>query len=496
MSIARKILSNTAFQVAGRAGVGLLSLISIKIITHYLGKESYGEYTNVYEFLALFAIIADFGLYTIAVREMSKNEEKTPKILGNILSIRLLVGIIVMAAVIFVGFLVPKHQGTAMPYAIMIATSAALVGLINGTVTSVLQVKYKMKYAAQAQIVGKIVQISYMALAAFVFFNQDKVNGFYHLFVAGVIGNFMMLLYTLYRVSKYSKIKFRFDWNIIKYLLKQSAPYGLALFLSNVYFRADVLIIFNIRGDLGSEEAGLYGVAARLLEALVILPLFFMNAVLPTLTKHIKEKSDKYKQIIQYVFDFQLMLTLPFVVGGFILAAPLVRLISKDEFVSGYTAGFVGSDAALQVILFSLILVAMNVIFNFTLIAIGKQVKLVWINGICAMFNIIANLIIIPIMGFVGAAYTTIASELLVFILVFYTAKHYLPFTIKLGRTFKVVISALAMGIVVYLLKEPTFALIQNANILLLIPIGALVYGGSLLATKAVTKDLIAMIRR
>lgn len=493
MSTARKILSNTMFQIAGRAGTAMLSLVVIKVITSYLSVGKYGEYTNVYEFLALFAIIADFGLYTIAVREMSKDEKDTPKTLGNILTIRFLIGLVVLAAVIVGGFLVPSHQGTQIPFAIMIATTASFIALINGTITSVLQVQYKMQYAAGAQVFGKAVQISYMLLVAFVIFAHDKFQGFYHLFWAGVLGNFAMLLLTVYFVKKFTSIRPRWDWGKIKYILKQAAPYGLALFLSNIYFRADAILVFNIRGR---EEAGLYGVAARMLEALVLLPIFFMNAVLPTLTRHVKQKLESYKTILQYTFDFQLMLSIPFLVGGFILSVPLIHLISKPEFVSRITEGFYGSDVALQIVLFSFVLISLNVIFNFTLIAIGKQSQLVWINGICALFNIIANLIVIPWIGFRGAAYATVVSEVLVFILVFITVKRFLPFKLSLARASKIILSALIMGAIVYLLRDPTHSWIQNWNIVLLVPLGGIIYAASLLGTRAITKEHLNMLKK
>ncbi|MFC1656248.1 flippase [Patescibacteria group bacterium] len=493
MSTARKILSNTAFQIAGRAGTALLSLVVIKIITSYLDVGKYGEYTNVYEFLALFAIIADFGLYTIAVREMSKDENRIPKILGNILTIRVTIGFLVLIGVITGGFLVPSHQGTQIPWAIMIATTATFVALSNGTITSVLQEKYKMQYQAKGVIFGKIMQVSYMALVAFVLFKHDTFQGFYHLFWAGAIGNTAMLLYTIHIVKRYTPIRLRFDKDYMKYILKQAMPYGLALFLSNIYFRADAILLFNMRGR---EEAGLYGVAARMLEALVLLPIYFMNAVLPTLTKHIKEKTETYKKIIQLTFDFQLMLSIPLLIGGIILAMPLINVISTPDFVSNAAEGFFGSDAALQIVLFSFVLISVNVIFNFTLIAIGKQAHLIWINGSCAIFNVVANILIIPWLGFRGAALTTVASEILVFILVFVTVKKFLPFKIHLGRTSKTVLSALIMGAVVYLLRDPAHDLVGNYNVLLLVPVGAAVYAASLFGTKAVTKDLLVMLKK
>ncbi|MBD3156435.1 oligosaccharide flippase family protein [Candidatus Peregrinibacteria bacterium] len=493
MSVARKILSNTAAQVVGKGFSAVLSLVGVKIITYYLGQGSYGDYSYVYEFFALFAIIADFGLFTIAVREMSSDEKNIPKILGNVLTLRVIIGLLVFTGIITAGFFIPSHQGTKIPYAIMIAATASLIGLTNGIITSVLQQKYKMQYDALIKVIGKMVQIIYMLLTAFVFFANDTSTGFYHLFWAGVISSAVMLLLSILIVSRYTEIRFRYDKVLMKTLLRKAAPYGLALFLSNLYFRIDGVLIYNIRGK---EEEGLYAVAVRMREALALLPLFFMNAVLPTLTKFIKEKGDKYKRVLQYTFDFQFILSIPFLVGGLLLAKPLIFLISTPEYVSNVAQGFYGSDLALQIILFSFVLGSLNIIFNYTLIAISRQAQLLWINGACAVFNLVANLIVIPLYGFPAAAVTTVASEILVLILVLTTAKRYLSFSISLKRPIKTLISALMMGGVVWLLKEPMLGALSEYGALVLVVIGGGVYGISLFATRAITKDIIMLLKR
>lgn len=493
MSVARKILSNTAAQIVGKGFSAILSLVGVKIITSYLGQGSYGEYSYVYEFFALFAIIADFGLFTIAVREMSNDEKNISKILGNVLTMRVVIGLIVFTGIVSMGFLIPSHQGTQVPYAIMIAATASLIGLTNGIITSVLQQQYKMQYDAIIKVIGKSVQIGYMMLAAFVFFADDTYTGFYHLFWAGVISSLVMLVLSIIFVSRYTEIRFRMDKDLMKDLLKKAAPYGLALFLSNLYFRIDGVLIYNIKG---AQEEGLYAVAVRMREALSLLPLFFMNSVLPTLTKFIKEKRESYKKILQYTFDFQFMLSIPFLVGGFLLATPLIYLISTPEYVSRLSEGFYGSDIALKIVLFSFVVGSLNIIFNYTLIAIGRQAQLLWINGSCAIFNLAANLIVIPMYGFRGAAVATVISELLVLVLVFTTAKRYLPFKISLNRPIKILISALIMGIVVWLLRGPMLGALAEYGALIIVMIGAAVYGISLLATKAITKDLFALLKR
>ena len=60
----------------------------------------------------------------------------------------------------------------------------------------------------------------------------------------------------------------------------------------------------------------------------------------------------------------------------------------------------------------------------------------------------------------------------------------------------KIVLSAAVMGVIIYFLQAPTYAYIQNWNVFILIPIGAVVYGIMLFATKAVDKEMLRMMRK
>ena len=116
MSTARKILWNTVAQIIGKTFIALIGIVIIKMITNYLGKAGYGEYTTAFEFLAFFGIVADLGLYTIGVREMAKDEKKIPMIIGNILTIRTVLVLLMVVTAAVVVFHGPQHAGTRIPW--------------------------------------------------------------------------------------------------------------------------------------------------------------------------------------------------------------------------------------------------------------------------------------------------------------------------------------------------------------------------------------------
>lgn len=493
MSTARKIFSNVVWQVLGKFAVAGLGMAVIKICTNYLSVEQYGEYLMVYEFLAFFGIAADLGLFTIAVREMSKNEEDIPKIIGNILTLRTILVTITMLAGIGLAFLIPQYQDTRVPIGVAVAAITVFFTIQNGTITSVLQAKLKMGQASFTTVIAKIFSVSFMAYIAFFGFPNDKELGFYMLIVAGIFGAIINYAHTRYYVKKITPLKYRFDLDLWKKVLITSLPYGIALILNTIYFRIGSMMIFMLRDQ---QEVGVYGVAMRMLENFAIIPLYFMNSVLPVLTKSLKEKSDHYRQLIKHSFDFLAAMAVPMVVGVVVLAYPIIFIVASPEFLSRTAEGFYGSDAALQILIFALLFQFINILFSFLLIALDKQSKLLYINAGCVLFNIIGNFIAIPLYGFRGASFMAVLNELFMLIACYFVARYYLNFTINLKNLFKIIFSGLVMGVIVYYLQPITYIYLQNWNIFPLAVLGALLYFAILYSTGVINKDILNLLKK
>jgi O-antigen/teichoic acid export membrane protein len=521
MSVARKIFWNTVSQMAGKAAIAIMGIIVIKLITNYLDApgmppSNYGQYTAAFEFLAFFAIVADLGLYTIGVREMAKDEKKVPMIIGNMLTIRTVIAVLMVGSAIIAAYLLPQYQNTKIPFAVVLVGVATVLNLLTSTVSSVLQVHLKMQYNAWASVVGKVVSLGYMAIAIFVLFPGNKVEGFYHLIWAGIFGNGVMLGITYWYSRRLTHIAYRFDPAFLKDVIIKALPYGIALVLNTIYFRIGSVLLSLIKtpddlawaaqfkdtlklsgtSDINMTDVGIYGVPMRMLEAVGIIPLYFMNAVLPVLTRSLTRKDGSHKRIIQYAFDFLVMGSLPIVAGTVVLAYPIIYIISKGEFLSNLPAGIYGSDFVLQILIFALAFSFINSLFGFILVADNRQTKLLIRNAIGAGLTLILDIIFIPYYGVRAAAFTNVLTECYVAFASYLIAKHYIKFKINLRNTFKTIFAAVVMAVVLYLLRDPTYKYLQNKNIFLLIPVGCAIYVAILFLTKAITKEMIAMIKK
>ncbi|MBU0705806.1 flippase [Patescibacteria group bacterium] len=510
MGIARKILENTFVQFGGKIITAVLSVFVLKMISGYLGTSGYGDYTTVYQYLAFFGIAADFGIFTITVKEMSKDEKNIPRILGNVLGLRTALAILTMGLAAIVVFLIPSYSDTVIPMGVLIATFATIFTLLNGTVSSVLQVHLKMQYTTVGLIAGKIASVAYIAAVVYYLFVADISVGFEHLIWAGVLGNFVMLAITTYYAKRYTKITYCFDFAYWKKIFFTSLPYGVALVLNNIYFRLDVILLTMIlphtrtladgttscsSSICGDTEAGLYGVGMRFLEMMIIIPVYYMNSVLPVMTRFLEEEREKVKQIIQYSFDFLVATAMPIMVGGFILAIPIIRLISDEDFVSGVVHAY-GADIAVQFLMFAMFFSFINALFGFTLVVLNRQAQLMYINAACVLFNLVSNLAVIPYWGFRGAAATSILCELFILVLTGLAVKRAFHLKLEFTTAWKITLSSVVMGLFVASGFYWLNGLWYIYQLALLVPLGGLAYIIMMMLTKAITPEMWQLLKK
>ncbi|OIO53210.1 hypothetical protein AUJ78_00390 [Candidatus Peregrinibacteria bacterium CG1_02_41_10] len=498
MTTARKVLSSTLIQIVGKVGTAALGLVSIKILAQYLSVSEFGQYTTVYQYLAFFGIIADLGLFTIAIREMSKDLKQVPYILGNVLTIRLVLVILSVLLSMGVVVLVPQYRGSWIPWGVVVAGGSVVLALLNGTLTSVLQTYLKMGIATLATVVGKAVSVGFMLFVVWVWYAKKELtdptisNAFYWLIAASIAGNLVMLILTYFETKRFTEIKLRFDFSFWKKLLWTTLPYGIALFLNTVYLKVDIIILSLLKGD---TEVGIYGVAAKVLELTMIVPQFFLNSLLPVLARYLKEQNQKIHALVQHSFDFLFATALPIVGGVYVLAYPFVFAFADPKFLSRLNEGYYGSDIALQIIIFTLIFTFLANLFGYLLVALNQQTKLLWINLACVVCNVVLNFIFIPYWGFRAAAATTILSEIVMLILSYLYVRCYFKLQLRFKNTFKITLAALLMTLVVYWLQPLTYRWLENWNLLLLVPLGAVVYGGLLIVLKVITRELWQEVR-
>jgi O-antigen/teichoic acid export membrane protein len=488
---ARRILSSTAIQVFGKLLTAILSIIVIKYIT---GLESIpglegipAEYKLIYTYLTFFGIIADFGLFTIAVRELSqsKNEEEKEMIMGNIFGMRFFTIITAMSMASLFVFLIPLENYTwNVKIGVAIAAITTVLTMMASTTSSILQVHLKMELPTIALVIGKIIMTAYIAYI--VIFFQEIPYAFYHLIFAGIAGSLVTFIITYIYTKKIFPFTPRFQPAYWKKIFREALPYGIAIILSTLYFKIDVLLISFFRDK---NEIALYGYPSSIIELISIFPIYFMNSTLPTLTRAFEESKDKAKKILSLSFNFLSLMAIPMVIGGVILARPLMGFVMNEQFLTGNVEGYYGADMAFQLLMISTVFSFLTTLFSFTLIASGHQAKLLKINLYGVLFNIITNLIFIPQYGFVAAGITTILSEVIIITLTYRAAKKQVNFSFELQTFAKITFAGLVMGAFVYLIQG-------SVPIIPLIGIGGAIFIAILVPLRILTPEVLELVKK
>lgn len=409
MATQKKVLGNAFSQFGGKVLTTLASLVIVKIITSF-GKEFYGNYLTAYEFLAFFGILADAGLFAIAVREISKSTaKKSAEIFGNIFSMRL---ILVVCVTLLAGISAQFVDAYAphVKLGIWITGISMALTIIAGTMSSVLQARMKIHWFTLGLVLGKV----FLALAIWQLSqisDESSVQNFFRFLWAGVIGNAIFATTVWWFARKEISLLPRFNWSFCKKILKESLPFGLALILQTLYLRLDVVLISIM---LGNTSVGTYGVATRLLEGFFILSVFFGYAILPKISAE-EKSAEKSNQTLSWGMAVLLAVAGPILVALPHFTENVILLLSSEEFLS--TADTIGSDTVLQALIVTVFFGFFNQLFTVSLVAKNRQKYLLKVNAAALALNGILNFTFLPKFGIIAAAISTIFCAILVFVL-------------------------------------------------------------------------------
>ena len=84
-----KVVRNVVWAVTGKVVTLLGSLLVGIFIARYLGPEQYGLMSYVMSYVALFQVLASFGMDQIEIREESKTPEEKDKIIGTAFALKI-----------------------------------------------------------------------------------------------------------------------------------------------------------------------------------------------------------------------------------------------------------------------------------------------------------------------------------------------------------------------------------------------------------------------
>jgi O-antigen/teichoic acid export membrane protein len=481
MSLTRKVAFNTIVQIVGKGATTIISLFLVAALTRYLGVAGYGEYTTIFAYLSFFAVLADFGFFWILVREIANPATDINKATSNVLTIRTLVGLLVFGVAYIVSFFIPQYA--MLRTGVGIAAFSLLFLALNSTYVGVFQNKLRMDKATISDVVGRII----ILFSTLYFIKMGY--GLNFILWAYALGNIVNLLLSAWLGKIYVNIRPAFDLVYWKQIFVQTWPMAVVLILGLIYFRIDTLMLSLMKS---TTDVGIYGPPYKVLEMLMLLPSMFMGNVFPIISLYIHTKDDRLSGAIQKSFDFLLIMAVPVTLIIIFAAEPIIRIVAGSEFVTAQTINPIFGLPATSVLALQILIVAVGFsfishIFNYLVIALGKQSKLIWPNVLLVIFNIGLNFYLIPHYSYIGAAIATVLTEILVLTFTWFIIKKNVELKLNTGIIWKVGLGGLGMLITLLFLAP-------YINWIVFSIIASAVYVVILSLTGAINKDMFLSI--
>jgi O-antigen/teichoic acid export membrane protein len=186
-------------------------------------------------------------------------------------------------------------------------------------------------------------------------------------------------------------------------LLRDSVPLMLNNLLNSVFFRIDVQVL-NV---WGRATVGQYASAYKVIDGVGGISSSFILALFPMFARRAGDggtTGDALSRVYALALTLLVIVAMP--VAGLLtwIAAPLSGLLWGHDFLPE-------SAIALQILIWFLPLSFVNGLTQYVLIALGLQARITVAFAAAAIFNLAANLVLVPTYGYVAAALTTIATE-------------------------------------------------------------------------------------
>ena len=227
----KKIYTNTIAQIASKIITALISILLIKVLTGYLDVAGYGLYSKIYNYLSIFAVIADLGLYTITVRELTRYQDDpdmVAKISGNILSLRTVSGVLIIGLSLGVAPFLTGYDSPMALIGITIVSLFTLMGLINSSLMSYRPATLHTEFTLVANTCGKLLTFGMILMFSVFLFPKSSTPDttiFTLVMLAGLSGNIVMTGLTWWYANRWQPVRFAWDSTYIKHILQISLPY-------------------------------------------------------------------------------------------------------------------------------------------------------------------------------------------------------------------------------------------------------------------------------
>ncbi|WP_276931291.1 flippase [Dubosiella newyorkensis] len=444
----------------------LFPLITFPYVSRVLGPIGTGNVTMGTSVVSYFTMVAMLGVPTYGVRACAgvrDDKIKLSKTVQELLIINIGMMLIAYIAFFITIFLVPSFYVMKTLY--LVSSLAIILNVIG--VNWLYQGLEQYSYITFISLVFKVVALVLM------FALVHKADDYIWYALITVIGGFGSSIFNFIRLRKLILLKPFQHYDFKRHIRPMFTFFAMTV-ATTVYTNLDVVMLGLMKSNY---NVGLYNAAVKIKLIMVSLVTSLGTVLLPRISYYYEQNQAKeFYNLISKTFSFVLLFAIPCCLYLMVFAKDTILLLSGKEFLEAVPAVIIITPTILLIGL-------SNITGIQVLVPTGKE-SLVLRSVVCgAVVDFVLNLMMIPKFGAAGAAFGTLAAELVVLIVQCIYLKallNQIKSTIEWRCLFESLIPALLILIGTYYLPiESVFFRLLISGCLFF-----LVYGFGLLVTK------------
>ena len=393
---ARVIFSNTAVQIVGDIGAKALRLTAIILMARHLGSRRFGEFAFAVAFSEIVAIIADSRVDQIIIRRSASGSMPLTGLIGSAAWLK---GLLAVAAVGVYGIVaLVLNQPTPVTVNLGLGGITILCAAAINVAKIVFQLKMRLGFLAAGRMANAAVFFGAVILAL-----SMKAGSSAWFMLAYVSGYIIEGILTVAWATRLLPLRLRWDGPLQMRIWREALPLAVINGLTLLYYRIDSVFLQVMRG---SAAVGLYDAAYRFLDVSMFIPVALMTTVYPFLVKaHLEDAGNRIK-LYRDAFNMLLVFSVP--------AAIAINMCSGELIAAFFGPAFVEAQALLAVVFLAIIPLYTAFAAADLLVSMHRQRDLLMTAILTAFVNVGLCLFLIPRAGAMGAAFATVATQMLV----------------------------------------------------------------------------------
>jgi O-antigen/teichoic acid export membrane protein len=372
-------------------------------VQNLVGNEQYGFYYSILNLTFILNILLDFGITNFNIKNISQNNHLLNKHISSIILLRLLLAAVYIIVVLSAGIII-RYTPDMLKMLLAIAFNQILLSFII-YLRSNLSGLHLFKTDSIISVLDRLIMIG---ICGFLLLQYNTPGAFelkmfiYAQTFAYVITTLVALIIVL-RKAKFQRLTWR--WPFFLLIMKKSYPFAILFLLMASYNRIDAIMLERILPFReGATEAGIYAAAFRLLDAANQIPYLFAGLLLPIFSRMIKLKQN-VEEMIRLSFSLLIVPAIIVAICCCFFNYEFMELMYKGEHIRE-------SADVFKIVMWCFVPISTTYIFGTLLTANGNMRQLNFMACTGMLLNVGMNFILIPKYHAVGAAISSISTQL------------------------------------------------------------------------------------